>query len=368
MSDIVRDMMTALAICNNVTPVQQEPLVDLENVIDDRGHMRASVVEVHGTEQKKRRSTVKNERDGSFMKNREGSPFGKNENNKDEDDEEANTDPVLQASSPDEIALVKYGYKMKMKLIERERTFVTLKNANYDIETYDIIANFPFTSESKKMSCLVKSRQTGKYIHYTKGAEVVMENKIIPGARPSLLEHCENLAMEGLRTLVFAQKVLTKEQVEQFMSQLKKAQSKVKNREKHVLRVVNDLENGMDFIGVTGVEDKLQNNVESTIEALKSAGIQVWMLTGDKVETATSIAISSGLKSRLNELFFMRELGDYQEISDKLDRLTRQILRTTLIIDGKTLDSILPEQALKDRFFDIAIKAPCVCVCRCSPT
>mmetsp|Transcript_103060 Transcript_103060/g.142612 ORF Transcript_103060/g.142612 Transcript_103060/m.142612 type:complete len:80 (+) Transcript_103060:2042-2281(+) len=79
----------------------------------------------------------------------------------------------------------------------------------------------------------------------------------------------------------------------------------------------------MDFIGVTGVEDKLQKNVESTIESLKSAGIQVWMLTGDKVETATSIAISSGLKSRLNELFFMRELSDYEEINEKLDKLTR---------------------------------------------
>lgn len=56
----------------------------------------------------------------------------------------------------------------------------------------------------------------------------------------------------------------------------------------------------MDYLGVTGVEDKLQKNVESTIESLKSAGIQIWMLTGDKVETATSISISSGLKSRRN--------------------------------------------------------------------
>mmetsp|Transcript_103060 Transcript_103060/g.142607 ORF Transcript_103060/g.142607 Transcript_103060/m.142607 type:complete len:209 (+) Transcript_103060:1319-1945(+) len=208
MSDIVRDMMTALAICNNVTPVQQEPIVDLENVIDDRGQMRASIVEVHGKELKQRRSTLKDEeRENSFVNNGKGSSFKKDK----EVVEEANTDPVLQASSPDEIALVKYGYKMNMKLIERERTFVTLKNANLDNETYDIIANFPFTSESKKMSCLVKSRETGKYIHYTKGAEVVMEHKITPGARPSLLEHCENLAMEGLRTLAIAQKVLTKE-------------------------------------------------------------------------------------------------------------------------------------------------------------
>lgn len=74
--------------------------------------------------------------------------------------------------------------------------------------------------------------------------------------------------------------------------------------------MVNTIEHELEFLGVTGVEDKLQNNVQLTIESLKSAGIQVWMLTGDKVETATSIAISAGLKSRKNSLYFMREITD----------------------------------------------------------
>jgi len=71
-------------------------------------------------------------------------------------------------------------------------------------EVFDILASFPFTSESKKMGCLLKSRETGRNIYFLKGAEIVMEHKIKVGARPSLLESCENLAMEGLRTLVFA--------------------------------------------------------------------------------------------------------------------------------------------------------------------
>lgn len=100
--------------------------------------------------------------------------------------------------------------------------------------------------------------------------------------------------------MVFAQKVITKEVCDKFMQRLKRAQQKLKNREMHVLRVQASLEVDMDYLGVTGVEDRLQNNVESTIESLKSAGIQIWMLTGDKVETATSISISSGLKSRKN--------------------------------------------------------------------
>ena len=90
----------------------------------------------------------------------------------------------------------------------------------------------------------------------------------------------------------------------------------------------------MDFLGVTGVEDKLQENVEMTIESLKAAGIQVWMLTGDKVETATNIAISTGLKARKNQLFFIREMFDAAEMLEYFDKLQPYVKNTTVIIDG----------------------------------
>lgn len=92
------------------------------------------------------------------------------------------------------------------------------------------------------------------------------------------------------------------------------------------------------------------------------------MLTGDKVETATSIAISSGLKARRNDLFFMREIQLKTECQERIQQLNRNIAKTTLIIDGKTLDTIMQYEDLTKSFFTIAIKAPCVCVCRCSPT
>jgi phospholipid-translocating ATPase len=99
----------------------------------------------------------------------------------------------------------------------------TLRNVVGINENYQVLAMFPFTSESKKMSVLVKSVETGRVLYYVKGAEVVMEHKIKPQARASLLEFCENLAMDGLRTLVFAQKVLTEEQANQFLDKLKEA-------------------------------------------------------------------------------------------------------------------------------------------------
>lgn len=93
------------------------------------------------------------------------------------------------------------------------------------------------------------------------------------------------------------------------------------------------------------------------------------MLTGDKVETATSIAISSGLKHRRHQLHFMRELVDKIEIEQHIKTLSLMIAMTVIIIDGKTLDSILGfGPKLEQSFFETAIKAPSVCVCRCSPT
>ena len=124
----------------------------------------------------------------------------------------------------------------------------------------------------------------------------------------------------------------------------------------------------MDFLGVTGVEDKLQENVEMTIESLKAAGIQVWMLTGDKVETATNIAISTGLKARKNQLFFIREMFDAAELLEYFDKLQPYVKNTTVIIDGQSLDTVFNHQECMDRFFQLVILAPCVCVCRCSPT
>ena len=66
----------------------------------------------------------------------------------------------------------------------------------------------------------------------------------------------------------------------------------------------------MELLGITGVEDRLQDEVAVVIESLRNAGVQVWMLTGDKVETATCIAISAGFKRRMQPIFFMRDLTD----------------------------------------------------------
>jgi len=106
-----------------------------------------------------------------------------------------------------------------MRLTERTRQTVSLKNANDEIEQYQVLEMFPFTSETKKMGILLKFEAEGgnaKYIYLVKGAEVVIEPKISHHSRITCSEACEEFATEGLRTLVFAQKVLTAEEAELF--------------------------------------------------------------------------------------------------------------------------------------------------------
>jgi len=285
-NSIVRDAITALGLCHNVTPVEEDGV---------RGY---------------------------------------------------------QASSPDEVALVKLAESLKIKLNERSQMRMQVINANETSEDYEILANFPFSSETKRMGILVKHLETNRLIFYLKGAEVVMEGKVVESSRPFIRETCENLASTGLRTLVISQKYVSWEEYENWSRKYDLAKTEMEDREKKVQNVVDELEENMEFLCVTGVEDKLQIDVADTIESLRNGGVQVWMLTGDKVETATCIAISTGLKAKSQKLFFMRELKTSQEVENHLKQF-EGLEETILVIDGNTLHIAL-EPANEKYFFEVA--------------
>ena len=103
----------------------------------------------------------------------------------------------------------------------------------------------------------------------------------------------------------------------------------------------------MEYLGVTGVEDKLQEDVLGSIETLRAAGIQVWMLTGDKVETAKCIAISAGLKNRRQQIVEIKEPVEKTTDKTVLDQLTSlggNISTKMLIIEGHVLTKVLADQ------------------------
>ena len=95
---------------------------------------------------------------------------------------------------------------------------------------------------------------------------------------------------------MITRKKLTKEFFAKWSQEYEKAYNKLEIDQKTINRLMYELEYGVDFLGITGIEDKLQNSLKSTIESLRAGGIKVWMITGDKMETAECISRSCALQ------------------------------------------------------------------------
>jgi phospholipid-translocating ATPase len=204
---------------------------------------------------------------------------------------------TYQASSPDEVAIVRWTESMGITLVARDRKRMTLRDPTGRLHDYQILAVFPFTSESKRMGIIVRETGSGDITFVQKGADVVM-TKIVQ-KNDWLDEECGNMAREGLRTLVLGRKRLSADQYRQFDSRYSQAQLATSNRNEAVAAVIaSELELELEVLALTGVEDKLQEDVKPTLELLRNAGLKIWMLTGDKIETATCIAMSSKLVAR----------------------------------------------------------------------
>ncbi|XP_042882085.1 probable phospholipid-transporting ATPase IIB [Penaeus japonicus] len=270
---------------------------------------------------------------------------------------------VYQASSPDEVALVKWTESAGLPLVHRDLTTLTLRTTSGKLLTYTVLQIFPFTSETKRMGIIVREELTGEIVLYIKGADTVMASMV--EYNDWLEEECTNLAQKGLRTLVVARKVLTPEQYTQFELRYNAAKLSVTERGSRVAAVIETLECDLELLCLTGVEDKLQNNVKQTLELLRNAGMKIWMLTGDKLETATCIAKSSRLVSPNQGLHVMGNVSTRREAHLELNALRRKS-DSALIIKGDALETCL--QYYEHELMDLAVQCPAVVVCRCSPT
>lgn len=138
------------------------------------------------------------------------------------------------------------------------------------------------------------------------------------------------------------------------------------------------IEKGLELIGLSGVEDKLQESVKPTLEMLRNAGIRIWMLTGDKIETATNIAVSSRLVGHSQGIYTIAGVNDSSGRArpccvlltvvafSHLD-IFRNKKDTCLVVDGSSLRFCM-EGTHRELFAEVASKAPSVVCCRCSPT
>ncbi|KAG6810347.1 hypothetical protein H0H92_012240 [Tricholoma furcatifolium] len=271
---------------------------------------------------------------------------------------------TYQASSPDEVAIVTWTQSIGLTLVFRDRTRIDLRTPSGTIISFEVLDIFPFTSESKRMGIVVRDKQTGEITFLQKGADVVMA-KIVQ-RNDWLEEETANMAREGLRTLVMARKRLGPQLYKDFKARHHEASVRLEGRNEAMATVVAEfLEHDLELLGLTGVEDKLQDEVKSTLELLRNAGIKIWMLTGDKIETARCIAISTKLVARNQYIHEIAKLKTSDQVRDQLEFLQSK-LDCCLVIDGESLQLCL--NLFKSEFIEIATKLSAVVACRCSPT
>lgn len=145
------------------------------------------------------------------------------------------------------------------------------------------------------------------------------------------------MAREGLRTLVVSKKLMTQSEYDEFEKKYSAAKSSKTDRQTQVYKTMCSIENNMDLLCVTGVEDTLQKDVKVTLETLRNAGIKIWMLTGDKLETATCIAKSSKLVSTQQEIYTFKEINDRTQAFSELNNF-RKKSDTAMVIKGESLE------------------------------
>ncbi|XP_064640226.1 probable phospholipid-transporting ATPase IIB isoform X2 [Lineus longissimus] len=284
-------------------------------------------------------------------------------NSETEADQQIKQEVTYQASSPDEVALVAWCESVNLTLIKRDLTNMWLRSPTGTELHYQILQIFPFTSERKRMGIIVREMSTGDITFFMKGADVVM----VPVVQYNdwLEEECGNMAREGLRTLVVAKRPLTEDQYQDFENRYHQAKLAIQERSSKVAQVIEGLEMDMELLCLTGVEDKLQDNVRPTLEMLRNAGIKVWMLTGDKLETATCIAKSSRLVSRTQSIHTFKQVLSRADAHLELNSFRRK-QDCCLVITGESLEVCL--KYYEHEFVELACQCPAVVVCRCSPT
>jgi phospholipid-translocating ATPase len=275
-----------------------------------------------------------------------------------------NGERMLQASSPDEVSLVNFAEELGYFMKSRKTNSINIDTPKGKSDVYDILENFAFSSERKRMGILLRNVETKKLIFFLKGADSVFENLISAEEWVFVKEQAENLSSEGLRTLVLTQKYISEDEYSNWKDIMNRASQNLKNRIQEETKCIELLENGMKLLGVTGVEDLLQEDIKSVILNIRDAGIKVWMLTGDKLETAKSIAISTGFKTGNQKFYEVSSLTDGQ-INDDLSAFDAST--SVLLITGQSLDLILKNEFLKENFLKQSTKASSVVLCRCAP-
>jgi phospholipid-translocating ATPase len=198
---------------------------------------------------------------------------------------------IYQASSPDEFSFIKFCCKINIVYESTINRIRTVKINNKDLK-YELLQVLEFDSTRKRMSVIVESSDTNQIYLFCKGAESSMFKCCSTGNIQACESDIKRFAHEGWRTLALAYKKLSTQEYKKCALLLKNAYNDILNRNEMLANAYDEIESDMVLLGATAVEDKLQEKVAETLELVRQAGIKVWVLTGDKKETAVNISNS----------------------------------------------------------------------------
>ncbi|XP_076276279.1 ATPase phospholipid transporting 8A1 isoform X1 [Lasioglossum baleicum] len=291
---------------------------------------------------------------------------------------------IYHAASPDERALVDGARKFDYVFDTRTPAYVEIIALGERLR-YEILNVIEFTSARKRMSVIVKAPD-GKIKLFCKGADSMIYERLCPAPventdpdqislddfRDVTLEHLEMFATEGLRTLCFAVADIPDNFYQWWRETYHNAIISLGNREKMVENAANLIETKLRLLGATAIEDQLQDQVPETIQSLLQADINVWVLTGDKQETAINIGYSCKLITHGMPLYIINE----QSLDKTREVIIQRCLdfgidlkcqnEVALVIDGSTLEYALSCDIRMD-FLDLCSSCKVVICCRVTP-
>uniref|UniRef100_A0A8D1CKF6 Phospholipid-transporting ATPase n=1 Tax=Sus scrofa TaxID=9823 RepID=A0A8D1CKF6_PIG len=272
------------------------------------------------------------------------------------------------ASSPDEKALVEAAARFGIVFIGNSEETMEVKTLG-KLERYKLLHILEFDSDRRRMSVIVQA-PSGEKLLFAKGAESSILPQCIGGEIEKTRIHVDEFALKGLRTLCMAYRRFTSKEYEEIDRRLFEARTALQQREEKLADVFQFIEKDLILLGATAVEDKLQDKVRETIEALRMAGIKVWVLTGDKHETAVSVSLSCGHFHRtMNILELINQKSD-SECAEKLRQLARRITEDHVIQHGLVVDGTSLSLALREHeklFMEVCRNCSAVLCCRMAP-
>ncbi|KAF8412743.1 hypothetical protein HHK36_000712 [Tetracentron sinense] len=306
-----------------------------------------------------------------------------------EDDE---TDKLkYEAESPEEVAFLIASQEFGFKFCRRTQSILVLKELDPSLgveveREYKLLNLLEFSSSRKRMSVIV-SNEDGQIFLLCKGADSIIFDRLADDGKAYQQEtsaHLLNYAEDGLRTLAFAYRRIEHAEYEDWSSIFTRAKTTIGPIREELLESVSEMiEKDLILLGVAAVEDKLQKGVPECIDKLAQAGLKIWLLTGDKKETAINIGFACSLL-RHDMTQFHLSLSKEAESNNQEKAMKEDILQQigksyqvtceesnkdapfALVVDGKALE-IAMRSDVKDQFLHLAVNCASVICCRVSP-